>query len=234
MRENRSFLFAHIALFSVVLIGFARTFYLSQSFGQPSSDAPLAIHGTVLTTWFALTVGQAGLANNGQQRIHQAMAIPAALVALGVVGTAIWINTRLALKIQSPRSGLNVFIWGNYFTLFPFAALLFAGIKFNKQSLIHRRLILLASISIIGPAFARLAFWPLFGSLGVAGGPPFAVGGMLSAIIALAGYDRLTLGRIHKATWAGIGIIFTSLAVGVGLGISGLGFEAMRQIRSLG
>jgi hypothetical protein len=233
LRENRSFLFAHIVLFVAVLIGFIRTFYLSQFFGQPANDAPLAIHGAILTAWFSLTVVQAGLATRGQQHVHRAIAIPASLVALGVVATAIWINTRLALQIQSPRSPLNMFIWGNYLTLVSYTALLSAGIAFRRHAAIHRRLILLSSISIIGPAFARLAFWPLFGSLGVAGGPPFAVAGMLISILALAGYDRLTLGQIHRATWAGIGVIVLSLAAGLGLGISGLGFEALRQFRLL-
>ncbi len=233
LRENRSFLFAHIALFVAVLIGFARTFYFSQSFGQPANDAALAIHGAVLTTWFALTVVQAGLATRAQRRWHRAIAIPAALVALGVVATAIWINSRLALQIQSPKTPLNMFIWGNYLTLVSFTVLLCSGIAFRRHAAIHRRLILSSSISIIGPAFARLAFWPLFGSLGVAGGPPFAVAGMLIAVLSLAGYDRLTLGRVHGATWAGIGVIVSSLTVGLGLGISGLGFEALKQIRLL-
>lgn len=161
------------------------------------------------------------------------MAIPAALVALGVVSTATWINTRLALQIQSPSSPLNIFIWANYLTLISYVALLSAGIAFRRHEARHRRLILLASISIIGPAFARLAFWPLFGNLGVAGGPPFAVGGMLLAILALAVFDRLTLGRVHGATWAGIGIIVFSVAIGIGLGLSGLGFDAMKQVRAL-
>lgn len=117
MRESKAFLIAHAVLFFAVLIGFARTFYFSQSFGQPPNDAALTLHGIILTMWFALTVVQAGLATSGRQRDHRLLAIPAVLVALCVVGTAAWINTRLALKIQSPRSPLNMFIWGNYLNL---------------------------------------------------------------------------------------------------------------------
>ncbi len=231
LKENKAFLALHAALFVVVLIGFSRTFYFSQWFGQPANDAALVLHGAVLTTWFALTTVQAGLASSGRRNLHRAMAIPAALVALGVVATATWINTRLALKIQSPGSPLNMFVWGNYLTLFAYALLLAVGISFRNRPAIHRRLVLFASIAIIGPAFARLAFWPMLGGSGVAGGPLFAVAGMLLCMLTLATYDRLTFGRVHQATWSGIALIFLSIGIGTGLGLSGLGFAALKHMR---
>ena len=63
MREHKAFLVAHTALFAVVLIGFSRTFYFAAWFGQPANDTALALHGAVLTAWFALTTVQAGLAS---------------------------------------------------------------------------------------------------------------------------------------------------------------------------
>lgn len=231
MKENNAFLAVHAALFVVVLIGFSRTFYFSQWFGQPANDAALVLHGAVLTTWFALTTVQAGLASSGRRSVHRALALPAALVALGVVATATWINTRLALKIQSPGSPLNMFVWSNYLTLVAYTVLLSVGISFRNQSAIHRRLVLLASVAIIGPAFARLAFWPMLGGSGVAGGPIFAVAGMLLCMLTLAAYDRITLGRVHKATWGGIAIVVLSIGIGTGVGLSGLGFAALKHMR---
>lgn len=231
MRENKAFLGAHTALFVVVLIGFSRTFYFNRWFGQPPNDAALVLHGAVLTTWFALTALQAGLATSGRRAAHRALAIPAALISLGVVATATWINTRLALQVLSPASPLNMFIWANYLTLGACAMLLAFAISFRRHPSVHRRLVLFASIAIVGPAFARLAFWPLLGGSGVAGGPLFAVAGMLSIVLALAGYDRLTLGRVHRATWCGIATIVVSIGIGTAVGLSGLGFEAVEQIR---
>ena len=231
MRENKAFLVAHTALFAVVLIGFSRTFYFNRWFGQPPNDAALVLHGAVLTTWFALTALQAGLATSGRRGSHRALAVPAALVSLGVVATGTWINTRLALQVQSPASPLNMFIWANYLTLGAYAMLLGFGVSFRGHPAFHRRLVLISSIAIVGPAFARLAFWPLLGGSGVAGGPLFAVAGMLLTLLALAGYDRLAIGRIHKATWWGVAIIVLSIGIGTAVALSGLGFEAINQIR---
>jgi hypothetical protein len=87
----------------------------------------------------------------------------------------------------------------------------------------HRRLILFASIAIIGPAFARVAFWPWVG-LGVAAAPAFAGVGMLILIVMAVGDDFATLRRLHRATLGGLTGIFLPLIVGMGVAVSGLGF----------
>jgi hypothetical protein len=40
----------------VVLVGFARTYYLKGLFGAPSLPLLLHVHGAVMTTWFVLFV----------------------------------------------------------------------------------------------------------------------------------------------------------------------------------
>ena len=56
---------------------------------------------------------------------------------------------------------------------------------------------------------------------------------MLLCMLTLAAYDRLTLGRVHKATWSGIAITFVSIGIGTGLGLSSLGFAALKHMREL-
>jgi hypothetical protein len=230
MKENRAFLILHAVFLAFVLVGFGRSFYLAPLFGDPAGlDTPLRIHGWVLTAWFAITVAQGWLLLDGQRARHRSLAWLAGLIAVGVVTTGLWINTRLALLIPSPGSALNMFVWANYLTLLAFAVLLVAAIRKRREPDKHRRLLAFASIAIIGPAFARFAFWKLFGASGAAGGPLFAAPGMLLMILAVVGYDLAARRKIQAATVVGAAAVIGSLIVGVGAGATGTGFRLIQQ-----
>lgn len=227
--ENRGFLIFHSAILAIVLIGFGRSYYLRDWFVERPLDVPLRIHGLFLTGWFAITAVQAYLIDSGRRSLHRQTAWLASAIALGVVLSATWINTRLALQIRSAQDPENAFVWVNYLSLLVFAVLFSTAVLKRREAQKHRRLMLLASIAIIGPAFARFAFWPVFG-YGVAGGPPFAVGGLLLLMLALVGYDLLILRKVHPTTLRGIVAIVLFIAFGVGLGLSGMGFKVLNQL----
>jgi hypothetical protein len=230
VRENKSFLLVHSALLAVVLVGFGRSFYLRPLFSHRPLDLPLTVHGLILTCWFSLTVAQAFLINAGQRHWHRRIAWLAVLVAAGVVASAMWINTRLATHLKSPADGENMFIWGNYMSLAAFVALLYLGVSSRKRPDAHRRLVLFASIMIVGPAFARFAFWPLFGA-NPGAAPAFAGGGILLAIAAAIAVDLRAAGRIHPATTRGIATFVGVAIIGFGLGFSGLGYELLHRLQ---
>lgn len=226
MNENRFILRLHIALLVIVLLGFARSFYLRDLFLSRPLDSALRIHGALLTSWFALTVLQSYLIALGRRHSHRQVAWIAGLVALGVVLSSAWINTRLAITLRSAAEPENIFVWGNYLTLVAFIALFVAGIRSRRDPQGHRRLILLASIAITGPAFARFAFWPVMGyGLGVA--PIFSIAGLIALLALVVGYDLLNLRKVHSATAKGLAAIVICIALGVGIGASGLGFQVL-------
>ncbi len=226
MNDNRSFMFAHALLLAVVLVGFGRTFYLRGSFVQHALDVPLRVHGTILTCWFALAFAQAFLISTGRRIWHRRVAWLAAAIVPAVVVSAAWINTRLAGGLQSASDPENMFIWGNYMSLMAFVTLVAAGVAARRRADAHRRLLLLASIAIVGPAFARFSFWPIFG-FGITGAPLFAIGGMLLMLGFVIAYDLKQSGRVHAATISGLVIIVATLVVGVAMGLSGVGFRLL-------
>lgn len=228
--ENKAFLLAHAVLLGVVLVGFARSFYLRELFLRNALDVPLRLHGSALTGWFGLVCAQGAAMNVGRRDLHRQLAWLAALIVPAVVATSLFINTRLARTLGSARDPENMFVWGNYMSLVAFVGLVTAAIVLRRRPDAHRRLLLMASIAIVGPAFARFSFWPVFG-LGIEGAPAFAVGGLLLLLALALAYDRVRRGRVHPATWSGVAAIVSTLVMGIGIGVTGLGYQLLQAAR---
>lgn len=228
-RENQVFLWAHALLLCVVVVGFGRSFYLRPLFSASPLPLPLLLHGVALTLWFALTVQQAWAAVARRKSWHARAAWAAVPVLLGVVASGAWVNTALALQIKSADDPENMFIWANYMSLLSFVVLVVLAVLKRRQLAVHRRLMLFASIAIVGPAFARFAFWPVFGlgKLGLVLAPAFALGGMLLLVSIAIGYDIATLRRPQAATWGGMAGILLPLVAGTGVALSGTGFALL-------
>ena len=88
-----------------------------------------------------------------------------------------------------------------FFAIVLFAILAGAGIALRRNGAAHKRLMILATVAILGAAIARLP-------LPIAPIPPVFFG--IADLFILAGiiYDRRTLGRVHPANiWGGLLIV---------------------------
>lgn len=229
-RENQVFLWAHSLLLVVVIVGFGRSFFLRPLFVASPLAGLLSVHGAILTLWFVLTVLQAWSARGRRRAWHARVAWLALPVLIGVVVSGFWVNTALALQITSAQDPENMFVWANYMSLLSFMVLVALAVLKRRHLAAHRRLMLFASIAIIGPAFARFAFWPVFGlgKLGLVLAPAFAGAGMLLLVVAAIGYDVVTLRRPQPATWGGLAGILLPLVAGTAVAMSGAGFALLR------
>lgn len=220
------FFVAHLVLLMVVLIGFGPTFYLRAFSDRHPLPAILLVHGTVLTGWFMLTVLQAWLMHTGQVRWHRRMGYFAAGYAALVVTMGAIADGRMAGEIHSPHDSDLIVVWGNLFSLILFAAFVTLAFVFRTKPETHKRLVLLASISIIGPAAARFTEWPIFPG-GMAARPLYGVGGLLLLYGSLIVYDVIVRRRPHPVSWMGTLAMIAFSAVAVFLVISGKGFEIL-------
>jgi hypothetical protein len=75
-----------------------------------------------------------------------------------------------------------------------FAVLIGAGFYYRRRPDVHKRLMLLATISILAAAIARLPFAIM------QAGPPAFFGLTDLFVVACVLYDLITLKRIHRAT----------------------------------
>jgi hypothetical protein len=222
------FLVAHTALFVLLIVGFSPTFFLRAFFDVPPIPASLYVHGAVMATWFAFGPIQGWLVRRGQMVWHRRLGyMAAAYAAIFVVSGAIT-NAGLAARLDSPQSPAHIIIWGNYFTLFVFALFVCLAILLRKRPDAHKRLTLLASVSVVGPALGRFPTWPVFAG-GMDAGRDFAIGGLLVLILSLIAYDVAVRRRPHPATWIGALAIFASIAGAVALGLSQVGFDILQS-----
>jgi hypothetical protein len=228
IRTRPSFFFAaHCTLLIIVLVGFSPSFYLRAAFSHLTSLPPLLhVHGAALTIWFLLPVAQAWLISARQFRWHRQLGYISAGYAAVVIVLGTLANLMLISQIDSPADGENIVIWGNFFTLAMFAAFVSLAVVFRRNPDAHKRLTLLASVSIVGPALARFPRWPIFAG-GLDAGRNYAIVGLLVMFASLITYDVLVRKRPHPVSTIGMLMILISLGSAVFLGVTGIGYRIL-------
>lgn len=200
--ERVFFWWMTVAMATVVLVGFSRSFFLHPFF--PDRHVPpetfFMIHGTVYAAWFALLVTQASLVTTGRLKIHRQLGVFGACLAVAMV----ILGVRAGLIGAHRASGFVdvevpplVFLSVPLIEMLVFAVLVTLAIVKRGDPQSHKRLMLIASAGLLSAAFAR---WPIVGA-----GGPLAFFGMTDLfVLALLIWDRKSQGRIHPVTkWAG-------------------------------
>ena len=194
-----------IVMALTVLTGFAPTYYLKLFGGGPMTTlsrlpfTPLIhAHALLFSSWVALFIVQTALVANHRVAVHRRLgilggALAAAMVMVGLSTAILTARRGGAPPGVDPKAFMAVPIFDMLlFTSFVSAALLF---RRNKEA--HKRLMLLAYISIIVAAIARLpGLLPL--------GPPVFFGLGFIFLAAAVIYDWVARGQVHKAyLWGG-------------------------------
>lgn len=192
------------AAVATVFVGFARTYYLRPYFAAPPLMPLLQLHGIVFTSWLALYLTQTILVAAHRTDIHRRLGLVGAALAvlMIVVGAATAIIR--AKQGATPPGGPPplVFLTVPLGDILVFASLVGAGFYFRRRADVHKRLMLLATVSILAAAIARLPFDLL------KAGPPAFFGLTDLFIVACLLYDLIARGRIHRATaWGGLLIV---------------------------
>ncbi len=222
------FFIAHLVLLVALFVGFSQSFYLRPLFSTHPLPTMLYVHGAVLTSWFLLTAMQGWLIRTRHLSLHRKLGYAIAAYAAVVIIMAAVADAQMASEIDSAADPENIVVWANLFTLILFATFVTLAVVLRKRPDMHKRLVLMASISIVGPALARFSVWPIFPG-GFSARPFYGIGGLLLLFGSLIVYDLVTRRRPHPASWIGAVAIVVSLAVGVFLGVSGVGFRILHS-----
>ena len=195
-RERWFYIGMSIALVITVFAGFAPTYYLRPYFTAAPLMPLLHLHGFVFTSWLVLFVTQTTLVAAHRTDIHRRLGVAGGVIAvlmvlLGVTTGLIRANQGATpLPSVSPLSFLVVPLGD----MLVFAILVGAGFYYRRRADVHKRLMLLATVSILAAAIARLPFAIM------QAGPPAFFGLTDVFVVACVFYDLITLRRIHRAT----------------------------------
>jgi hypothetical protein len=224
--KTRSRFFVRISgiLILIVVIGFSPTLYFRAYFDAPEVPVYMLIHGVLLTAWFVWFFIQTSLVAARRTDLHRrfgiaGIVIGAAVVVASAIATFGIIPRTIALGFD-PEADIALYagaIWANLGTLITFFILLSFAIWNRHRPEFHKRLMLLSSIAIVGPACARIARYPWFqvSESQVVNEGVYALGGTLLLLLALVVYDRVVSKRVHPVTmWAAPIVFATPLVYG--------------------
>jgi hypothetical protein len=233
--QRRFFLVMSGVFLLILLAGFAPTLYLRVAFDAPDMPAYLHVHGAVLTGWYLFLVFQASLVAVRRTDIHRQTGIAGAFLA-GMVVVAGPMAT-MGFVARLPDIGVDLdaaiyfvswVVWGNFVSVLAFAIFVGAGIILRHRADMHKRLMLLATICIIGPPLARISRWPVFGGIGEI---PVVVAGSLILLAVLVIYDLVATRPLHRVTI--LGGLYCAMTILAPLVIAGTGF-AQSFVRGMG
>lgn len=206
--ERSFFLWMAVSLALLIFAGFARSYYLRPLFGFEPLTLFLHLHGLVMTLWFVLLIVQVSLVAMRRTDIHRRLGLFAAVLAAAMVGVTCVASIRVARRHFTAFPATvdwAAFLLVSLGLIFTFAGFFMLAVWFRRQPGIHKRLMVLATLSIVGPAISRLPFafiqqaslWP---SIGVAD----------LCLLACVGADTFRNRRLHPAfAWGGSFVVLS-------------------------
>jgi hypothetical protein len=191
----------------VVLIGFARSYYLKALFGFPPLPSLLVhIHAVVMTAWVLLFSVQVGLVASHRTRLHMKLGILGSVLAL-LVFTLGTLTSLAAAARGSAIPGWEPlpFLVIPLGDILAFGALVGAALYYRRKLDTHKRLMLLSALNMLPAAVARIPLDLIQsnGALAFYGIPDLCV-------VAVVAYDTMKQGRLHPAYFWGALLLIAS------------------------
>ena len=186
-----------VLILATVFVGFARTYYLAGMFKAPLPNLLIHIHGAIFSSWILLLITQISLVAAGRVDLHRRLGLlgfglACLMVVLGLLAS----TDSLARHFAPGRrgEGAKAFYAVPITDMLLFATLIYFAFCERSNPPAHKRLILIATITLLDAAFVR---WPIraaWWDLQVAQLCCYPL------LLLLVGYDLVCTGRIHRVT----------------------------------
>jgi uncharacterized membrane protein len=191
-------LFASLAALALtlILVGFAPTFFLKEAFDARDLKPIVHVHGAIFTAWPVLLLTQALLIRNGKYALHRTLG------AVGVALVVAMVITGFIVVLGKPRPTVEMraFIFTPLLALILFPLFVGAAIRLRRNPAAHKRLMLLGTILFIVAGTRRVLH--LLGVEATPYLPELVTYSIL--LLPLAIYDLTRFRRLHAVTaWGG-------------------------------
>lgn len=202
-----NFFFSGMALLmlATVFVGFARTYFLVGVFRAPLPNILIHIHGAVFSAWILLLIVQTSLVSAGRVDIHRKLGLwgfglACLMIVLGILAA----TDSLSRGFSPPHSGLEprTFYAVPIGGMLIFSTLVFLAYRARFNPAAHKRLILLATISLLLAPTGRPPFAAITGR-------PYLTGLFCWLfVLLLVSYDLWSTHKVHRATiWGGLLVV---------------------------
>jgi hypothetical protein len=199
-KRSDDYFFAAMAtvIAATVFLGFAKSYFLAGTVLASLPTRLIHFHAVIFSLWILLFIAQVALVSTQRITWHKRLGF----LGLGLAGLMFLVGA--ATLIQTVRRqvkfdiGLDTIFAGDTLFLTVFAVLIGWGFAARKDGAAHKRLMLLASAAILGPAVSR---WPFDFGIVV-----FLLICDIVPILLIA-FDLWSLRKIHRSTAIGMALI---------------------------
>lgn len=204
------FLGSALVIAVIMFLGFSRNYYLRHWLGTRNLSLTAYLHGLIMTMWVLLFLTQTFLISRRRLALHRLLGTAGAGLAIVVVIFGCY--TILAdIARQSPGADSKVqwetFVAFDGISLLVFGGLVATALYLRKRPEIHRRLMLVAMIALLPPAFGRLVANVTHQHVELA-----ALFLMFVSVLSFSAFDARRHGRLHPAfLWGGAAVLISNV-----------------------
>ena len=188
--------------------GFARSYYLRAWLSRRTLAPILHLHGLIMTAWIVLFTIQIVFIAKHRVELHKKLGVLGAVLAALVVGLGAFIVVRDVAR-QSPN-GTTATFWILFaafdgINLLLFGSLVFVAVWMRRRADVHKRLMLLATLSLLPPALGRIAIHFVSDE----GEPITKLALLTGCVVLVVLVDTLRHRRLHPVFGWGIALLLT-------------------------
>jgi hypothetical protein len=209
-----------LLVLGVVVLGFGQSYFFAGMIRAKLPNTLVHVHGALFVSWILFLVIQTSLVAFDKVKWHMKLGIvgvilPPLMIVAGV----------LTLFDSIRRNGTGIppelILVGDLDELALFAALTSWGLLARRNPASHKRLMILGTMAMIGPAIDRFPFPHT---------PLGAICMQLGLPLLIVAYDFWSLGRIHRSTAIAYGIIVAALLAAFPIAQLGFWHQAVAWI----
>jgi len=202
-----------LLILSVVVLGFWQSYFSAGMLRAKLPNTLLHIHGALYVSWVFFVTVQPWLIAVGRVKWHIRLGalgviLPPLMVVLGIFVVFDYIR-------RDDGSGIpaQLLMVGDFAELALFVGLTSWGLLVRRHAASHKRLMILGTMAILGPAIAR---WP------IPFNPLVIIGTQLALPLLVVLYDLYSSRRVHRSTMVAYAIMVVGLLTA--FPVSSLGF----------
>src|SRR5688572_29786566 len=159
LAERRFFGGMAVVLLLTVLAGFSRTYYFNDFVAEPFALTPLLHwHGAAFTAWMLLLITETTLIAAHRHSVHKQLGVLGAMLAALMVplGMMVAVTRTASGELADNGAPPLVFLAVPLVGMLVFAGLVGAALHWRRNSAVHKRLMLLATLELATAGVARL------------------------------------------------------------------------------